>query len=109
MPPANLIIFYYSAELYTMIQFVVIQRGHKLQQLIFPEHILAEIVDCFTRMPTSVRDKDKGLLYRYLTLPNYKPRRGRQPPLWDSRAHSGTLQNHWMSLPLESRLYPWRI
>lgn len=78
MLPANLIIFYYSAELYAMIQFVVIQRGHKLQQLIFPEHILAEIVDCFKRMPTSVRDKDKRLLYSYLTLSNYHARRGRQ-------------------------------
>lgn len=44
IPPANPVIFYYSAELYSMIQFVLNWKGHKIQTLIFPESILAENV-----------------------------------------------------------------
>lgn len=71
-----------------------------MQELIFPGHILAEIVDCCKRMPTSMRDKDKGLLYSYLILSNYQPRKAGSQ-LYGIPAYIQAHQRQRMSSPLE--------
>lgn len=57
---------------------MIIQKNHKLQQLIFPKHILTKIINYFKKIPTNIKNKNKKLLYNYLTLSNYQTKKNRQ-------------------------------